>query len=371
MTQVCSSCNAQNRDVAKFCDQCGLPLTPDAVAARAAVAPVKQPVNWTPILFIAAIVLGFVWLLKPPAASQQAATAQGANPGAVMEDVQKQLQELKERAEKDPADVGPIVEMYPMYSQIGQVEKVRPYVQKSVDAIVERAEELGSDKAVGLLADLAQAAAVAEDVEGSIIALKGLHAIKPEDHKVLWFIGNLYFDLERAAESIEWYDKYLAQADPATDGDYWNARVDRNTMLLTLSDAKKDPKLVEEAIGNLRTITVEQPAMWAAWFNLGQAYQKHGDAAQAAEAFRKSKTVATDDLLSWRSDEALAILEGREAPPMPNPHGEGMAMEGMSNPHGEGMITTEGVPNPHGEGFGAMEAPAAPSTDEAVPGTTP
>src|SRR5687767_3676650 len=108
MTVPCQRCGAENDDQARFCDQCGSPLTlaldEVAVADPTPPPPLPMPstlasaprrsnsVNWIGLLLTAAVLcgLGFIVFAQPkPPATQ--------TPGQVFGQVQKDLEKLKGR----------------------------------------------------------------------------------------------------------------------------------------------------------------------------------------------------------------------------------------------------------------------------------
>ena len=379
---TCPSCKAQNRDEARYCDQCGAPLTEDAVAQTAASeAPPavtaggrRQAVNWLALLLVVAAIGVVGWLLLMPkgggngqGSATMGAGASSANPHAEaaanpeMGKMMAGLDEAKKKIEKDPLDVEALTTLYQTYGMIGRQEKIRPYLEKALAELKAKKATLG-DKAQQTASDIASAAIAGQDLPGALEALTLLNEMAPDKLPVMSLIGDINYDMGNVDKAIEWYDKYLKKATPEAQGeDYWMVRVDRAAMLLQSGETGSKPELKKQAVTELEQVTVAQPKMYKAWFNLGQAYDKSGDKAKAKSAWQKSLALAKDANEKWQAEAQLARLEGKEPPPPPaSPHGEGRGgggmgaegMGGMPNPHGAGGADSGagGMPNPHGAG---------------------
>ncbi|MCC7478940.1 tetratricopeptide repeat protein [bacterium] len=371
MLNVCPACNAENRDIARFCDQCGSPIAEDAIAAAKPAAKSEEhkaaagpKVNWAglALLFVLLGVGGF--LLFPAKKDNAGAPMMGGAAGEeVMGKVLEQVGALKKRIETDPTDTKALNEVYTLYQQVGKIEKAREYVQLSLDGIQKQIDEkkLDTEKAVSITADVAQAAVMAGDGEGAMMALEFFHKLKPDDVQVLPFLGNLAYDLGKTDDAIKWYSQYLEQADPATSSDYWNVQIDRSTMYLQKADDTKDGSWTDKARVELEAVVTAKPEMFNAWFNLGQVHLHKKDKVKAREMFAKALTLSSDEISKYKAEKEIALIDGKEPPAMPNPHGEGGSLEemglgpakpGVENPHGEGFGSGGGMSNPHGEGFG-------------------
>ena len=108
------------------------------------------------------------------------------NPIGTMQNVQAQLADLKGRLKKDPTDTGALHDLYMMYSQIGQQDKMQPYI----DAAAKRwegklrrdaldVESLGNLYLVRHLAD--QSALASPYVDNALEAWKKKYP-KPDDN---------------------------------------------------------------------------------------------------------------------------------------------------------------------------------------------
>jgi Tfp pilus assembly protein PilF len=374
MLQTCPACQSDNRDIAKFCDQCGAALSPsveelrrqpavagnDSTALATAVAAGlvagrATTINWTALLFLAALVLGIVWVIKTP--SQQTApppmagTQGGDNPIGTMENVQKQLADLKSAVKKDPLDIAAISDLYMMYGQIGQTEKVKPIMESALKAWQKKYPK-PDEAARKELAGLALSALQADDQQTAVDVLVVYHEADPANLGVVGTIGNLYYEMNQPADAIKYYDMYLEKGTPESQGsDYWNILVDKATMHLNLAGQDTSSSEYATAVQLLDRATKESPKHWAAWYNRGQAYKTAGDKSRALADFKKSLEVATDAQNKFESQKEINELEGKPAPEPPaNPH-EGLDIGGNG---GDVSLPTPppGTPNPHTEGGG-------------------
>ncbi|MCH7472576.1 zinc-ribbon domain-containing protein [bacterium] len=337
MILICPKCNAENRDAAKFCDQCGARLAAAAITSdtpTASSAPTQAPiragsqVNWKGILIIMGILGGIAWLLKP-AAGPAGDMAGMPNPHAnlpvgpeAMEQVMEQVAEAKMRLEADPLDIDALSVLYQLFGTIGRQEEVHPYLEAMLAAIVEGEDDLDG-QAKEMLSEIAQVAVAAGDVDGALLALETRHRLDPADLGVITILGHISYEMERAEDAIKWYTLYLELANPEDHGEeYWNVRTDRATMYLLLAEVNEDSSYVGKAIEELLYITGERHDFWNAWFNLGIAYKTSGDTQLAGKTFEHCSRTAEDDLQAWRAESELAELRGEEPPePPPNPHG--------------------------------------------------
>lgn len=376
MVNICPSCSSENRDIARYCDQCGAPIAEDAVpvsapaaaaSASASSGVAKAAINWGGLALVIVLLGVAVFLFMPQKKVSEAGMppmAGGAQGNEMMGEVLKQVQGLKDELAKDPTNVETLNKIYQLYGQVGKIDKAREYLTQVLDGIRAKLKsgEFDTEKAISTTADVAQAAVMAGDGEGAMQALEFFHELKPDDLRVLPFLGNLSYDLGKVDDSIKWYSQFLEKAEPEKFEEYWNVKVDRATMYLQKADDTKDSTWLDKAQSELEATNVAQPKMFNAWFNLGQVYLKRPDKVTARSMFEKSLALATDDISKYKAEREIALIDGKEPPAMPNPHGEGSledmglgpAKPGVPNPHGEGFDGTGGggMANPHGEGFG-------------------
>jgi tetratricopeptide (TPR) repeat protein len=377
MAKVCPKCNADNSDLAKYCDQCAAPISPEAEAELA--ARVNQAgaagrsnvmVNWVGIIVILAIVGAAGWLLftshptkpgeMPPAATAgMGETADGKNPHAQVSadgmngDIMKQIADAKAELDKDPLNTTALASLYQMYGMIGRQQQLRPYLDKAYEALLKKRSSLGKD-AQGVLSEIVLAALSGQDLEGATGVLQKYQQLDPKNLSIIGMLGDVYFDANKFDDAIKWYTQYLDQAKPEVAGEvYWRVRTDRATMYLNCGKPVDGKDSVQLAISELEYITTQTPALWNAWFNLGAAYSAAKQKDKAKAAWQKALTLSTGEADKWRVEAELAKLEGKEPPPPPaNPHGNmGAPGADAANPHG-GMDmggAGGGTANPHGD----------------------
>ncbi len=384
MAKVCPKCSADNSDEARFCEQCAAPLSADAAvetAARSSASGAAQraaipAVNWTALVVVLAIIAVIVWLLRTPPVPKPGAMPAGAaatgagstenphatgTPGEMGGDVMKQLADAKAALEKDPLATESLITLYQMYGMIGREKDVRPYLDKTYDALVKKRSELGAE-APKVLAQIVTAAMMGNDADGAVSVLEKYQQLEPNDTSILGMLGDVCFDTGKNPEAIKWYTQYLDKSKPETEGEtYWRVRTDRATMYLS-SDKPVDGKdPVQLAVSELEYITQQTPGLWNGWFNLGVAYNTAKQQDKARTAWNKASELASGEMEKWRVAAELAKLDGKEPPPPPaNPHGDmsgGGGMGGVANPHGGMEMGGAGGANPHGGTGGEMENP--------------
>jgi tetratricopeptide (TPR) repeat protein len=361
MTVTCQRCGAENDDQARFCDQCGGALAGalDEIAIEPPVAPPpstvlneappidrKAPasVNWMGLLLIAAVLggLGYIVFAKPGSSSPQ-----GAQPGEVFQQAQKDIKESKDSLAKDALDVEALKKLYSLYGQIGRGEQLKSYTAAAI-------AELGKQKGAGKVSkkqalDHAMGIAVAAmdggDPLAAIDAMKYYYELSPERPTTAAIIASIYFETGDAEKALEWDTRYLDSADPKAAGDdYLGVQVDRATVRLELAK-RGQPEQLKEAIKELRAMTTEHPAHWPSWLTFGQALRQSGSKTDASKAYQQALKLAKSPMEKWQSEAAIAELDGKPIPPQPPEMSATPGMPTGENPHGEAMDGA--VADPH------------------------
>jgi tetratricopeptide (TPR) repeat protein len=353
--QTCKHCNSENSDNARFCEQCGQPLNEDAIpvaapvaaaaaASHASVAPSASKGGGTLTKFAGLIVLvcvlGLLYFLLKPEANPADATAGGAMAGGgqgAMKEVLAKVAVLKDKLKKNPGDVGTVAEMYGLYSQVGKTGDVTPHLDKALKQIeADPKAEVAKEN----IATLAQAALSAGDDAGLLSCLLTFQKINPDEPGVLGYLGDLTLRMGKLDEALDYYNQYLGRLDKAKEADeYWAAIVSRANARVQIGKAGKDPLAIPTAISELTEATTKSIDSWSAWYYLGEAQLAAEDKTNARASFVKSQETAGDGFMKWQSEAAIARLDGKPEPPMPNPHGAEMGSPhggDMGNPHGGG-----------------------------------
>jgi Flp pilus assembly protein TadD len=378
MAKVCPKCGADNNDLARYCDQCAVPLSPEAsteAAAKSAVTPgaaSSARINWLALLIVAVVIMALSWLLFAPHESKPGASADAAamgagggteNPhtkagadaaGGMNGDIMQQISDAKSALEKNPLDTDALNTIYGMYGTIGRQQQVRPYLDKAYAELIKQRAALG-DKAVDTLVGLVSAAMMGGDADGALSILTQYQQLEPDNTSLLGILGDVCSDMDKKEDAIKWYTLYLDKAKPEEAGEtYWRVRTDRAVMFLKLGQPVNGQDSVQLAISELEGVTLQVPALWGGWFNLGIAYSTAGLKDKAKQAWDKALKLSTGELDKWQVEAEIAKMEGKEPPPQPaNPHGAmgaggGMGMGGgMTNPHG-GDAGGGDTANPHG-----------------------
>jgi len=107
--------------------------------------------------------------------------------------------------------------------------------------------------------------------------------LDPKDLDAIRGLGNVHFDREEYAQSVDWYGKYLA-----VKPDDLNVRTDLGTMYLYGGDS-------DRAIAEYDKVLAKDPKFYQAHYNLGIAYAQRGDKTKALDALAKASELAPDD----------------------------------------------------------------------------
>lgn len=349
MIQVCRHCGSEIRDTARYCDQCGRPQTDEAVAPQ---APASQPstqraANLRPLYGLVALLVvlgGLYFLLKPAAGGGDGAAPMGGGEGP-MKDVLAKVEGLKKKLKESPGDTATIAEMYGLYAQVGKTDQVTPHLEAALAELEKTPEQEGIREKI---AELAEGAMSAGDNEGLLKCLEAFHRIFPADTGAIGYLGDQCFRMGLLEESIAWYDKFLEQVDAHKQSDdYYGVYASRASTRIELFRKTEDAAALNKALEELEDLTTQQAQRWSGWYYYGEALQERGDKVTARQAFATSQERAVDGFQRWQSEAAIAKLDGKPEPPMPNPHGE---MPG-GMPGAEGQMPNDSI---HGGG-GAAE----------------
>ncbi|MCB1185584.1 zinc-ribbon domain-containing protein [bacterium] len=353
MLVICPHCQAENEDVARFCNQCGNPLgnslpenRPVAVTTEVKLEGTPASggsINWTGLIVVAVAVFA-IWFMvgKKPSASEGGMPS-GSAP--MMEQVLKQVADLKTRLAENPGDVDTITEMYQLYAQVGKTAEVTPYVEAALENIVANEDGMNTQDQGDKLLALFIAAYENQEDELCLKILKEYHKTFPDNIRILKVLGDLSYDNRLWNDAIEYYGQYTDQARLEDDPDnYLNAMTDMGSCYIQLAgDENPDKEQLNKAIEVFKTVLSLRGDFWQAHFNLGIAHGKLGEQDEALLEWNWCRDNTESAMEKWRAEYAAAEMLGEELPPMPSsPHGEGF---GMANPHGEG-----GMMNPHDEG---------------------
>jgi tetratricopeptide (TPR) repeat protein len=112
-------------------------------------------------------------------------------------------------------------------------------------------------------------------------------------------LGNVHFDREEYAQSVDWYGKYLA-----TKPDDLNVRTDLGTMYLYGGDS-------DRAIAEYDKVLAKDRKFYQAHYNLGIAYAQRGEKDKAVDALRKASEFAPDDATRKQID---AMIDHADVP---------------------------------------------------------
>lgn len=361
MLVVCSKCQAENEDIARFCNQCGAPLgnsLPENQAAAAApaatgeIAVKSSNINWSGLVIIA-LVIGAIWYIvgsHPKSGGAGAGGAAPMMPPAVLE----QIQGYKDALKANPADIETLRSMYETYGAVGKTAEVEPYTKAALDYLDANKGNLGNDELGDALLALFIAAYENRDDAACMDILKVYHVKFPDNLRILKVLGDLSYDQSLFEQAVEYYNQFLDQSKPEDDQEsYLNALTDLGSCYIQIgNDAGDKPEMYDQALAAFDRVFAFNPDFWQARFNKGVALGKQEHVDQAVAEWEWCRDNTDNEMEKWRANYAIAEIRGEELPPTPaNPHGEGFG--GMVNPHGEGGMSMPqggGMVNPHGEG---------------------
>ena len=282
--RFCPGCGERAASGAKFCVNCGQRL-------EGAVAPSGVSFSSPGVLVLVgflAVGLGlWVTLLAPGKAPERmplaprgapegapaaaagmpaTATGQGEMPPnhppiEVPGDVKKFMGELAKDAASKPKDIEAWKKLAQVQYRAGQVDK--SYLSEAEESFRHVLELDGKD----------------------LDAFRGL--------------GNVHFDREEYAQSVDWYTKYLG-----VRPEDLNVRTDLGTMYLYGGQA-------DRAIAEYEKVIAKDPKFYQAHYNLGIAYAQGGDKAKALDALGKASQYAPDEATK---KQILAMIDHANSP---------------------------------------------------------
>jgi len=282
--RFCPQCGTKTISKAKFCTDCGEPLSGEggktigkhAKMSAAAAAPVERrlPVPGIVVLSLYLIVGIGLWVFvlqterfAPSAGRSTASTSRPASTGgsalpqdhpevALPGEVITRIAELVAQANATPQD---------------------PEAWRILAEVQFRASQIDASYRSAALASYRR---LSELAPNNLDALRGL--------------GNVYYDLEEYPKAIDHYQRYLVLKpdDPGT-------QTDLGTMYLYTGQ-------IDQAISSYQAVLEIQPNFFQAHFNLGIAYQDKGLREQSRASLQKAKTLTDNANIRTRIDQILA-----------------------------------------------------------------
>jgi len=136
--------------------------------------------------------------------------------------------------------------------------------------------------------------AMPQDLMQRLDALKARVEANPKDSEALKELGNMYYDIAKADEAIEYYSKYLEVVPD-------DAFVLNDIGRMYIAAGK-----TSEAVSSLERSIKLDPNLPQPLVNLGLAYAGVGEFEKSIEALNKAISLSTDQALT---DSAKALLE--------------------------------------------------------------
>jgi tetratricopeptide (TPR) repeat protein len=353
MLVICPRCQAENEDVARFCNQCGNALenslpenkTMAAAPAIAEDAPRTSAINWSALVIIA-LVIAAIWYVVGGGPPDPAKTTGAAGGAAMPQEVLDQVAALKDQLKEDPANIEALRSMYETYGMVGKVSEVTPYAEAALEYMKANKDAVSPEEQGDRLLALFIACYENRDEAICLTILEQYHLSFPDNLRILKVLGDLSYDNTLFEQAAKYYEEFIDREDPETDlENYLNAMTDLGSCYIQLSLTEDSgTEMLDKALATFDSALEFNPQFWQAHFNRGVALGKLERLDDAVTEWEWCKANTVNEMEKWRAGFAIAELRGEEPPAMPgNPHSEGFGEMGMGNPHSEGM------PNPHGE----------------------
>lgn len=370
MLVICPSCQAENEDIARFCNQCGtalgnsLPENKPLVEATPSPADPRRSgvINWSGLVIIA-LVIGGIWYVVgggPPDASKPMGGAGGA---AMPQEVLDQVAGLKDQLKQDPANIEALRGMYETYGMVGKLAEVTPYAEAALEYMKANTENLDPDAQGDRLLALFIACYENRDEAICLTILEEYHLNYPDNLRILKVLGDLSYDNALFDQAARYYEEFVERENPQTDlENYLNALTDLGSCYIQLGLTEDNgPDLLDKALSTFDIALDFDAEFWQAHFNRGVVLGKMERPDEAVAEWEWCQQNTENEMEKWRAGFAIAELRGEEPPAMPSsPHMEGF--DGMASPHSKGMA------NPHGEGtappLDGDNLPANPHSEE-------
>ncbi len=268
--KFCPECGSAVQPVAKFCVNCGQPLTL-SVPAPQRVAIRIPPAFAAVFLGVVIVGLAVAGVLirqhrKVQAQQESAQTASNLPPGHPQVELPAKAREfisnLQAQAKKQPKDIA-------IWNRLGTVALRASLFDTSYYRL-------------------------ASDAYGHVLELD------PDNLEALRGIGNLNYDRQKYDEAIAAYEHYLKHKPDDPD-----VQTDLGTMYLYTGNPDQAIKRYQKAISL-------KPGFFDAYFNMGMAYGAMNDTAKARAALNQALKSAPDQDSKARVNELLAKLGGAQ-----------------------------------------------------------
>ena len=281
--QFCPHCGVKLFPDARFCQNCGNPLTEGDVATPHSSRGTQPHWHhfagsaWGPfaamfsVLMLFGVVVAFLINRQLPAREALVASASTATTG--------------DDNSAAPADHPPV--------------KLSKEVLDFIKDTEDKARSHPNDRAAwDRLGDVTLRAAAFDPSYYSSATEAYSHVLKanPDDLDALRGIGNVDFDERKFDAAIAAYEHYLAQRPDDAD-----VRTDLGTMLLSSG-------ATDEAIRQYKSVLNSHPTFFEAAFNLGVAYESSSPV-EARAAFERASKVAPNERARERVKQEVAALD--------------------------------------------------------------
>lgn len=279
--RFCPQCGAALVAGAKFCVECGEPLTPAAVSpAPAETAPTaaSRDFTWAFLAVIAGLLV---------AGLAAAALILRNNPAA------KEARTLATAESGETGNAG----MPANHPAI----KIPKTAVDFINDLDRRAHARPNDLTLWTqLGDVTSRAAMFDPAYSNRALEAYGHVLKrdPDNPAALRGVGNINYDLHNYDQAIAAYEHYLKQKPADAD-----VLTDLGTMYLSSGNP-------DQAVLQYKQALLANPKFFQAYYNLGVAYGEENQGAQARASFVQALALAPDDRTRGEIKQMLASLSG-------------------------------------------------------------
>lgn len=269
-TQFCTHCGASVVRAARFCVECGAPLSGGAPRATAGVAWQR----YAPLFVVAsvlivgavAVILGNHSAKEPPRVPPRNVPAQR------------------------PQEQGQVPQGHPA---IPLPDTARDILRKKAEEVAAHPDDLTARKQLGLMqyrAGLIDPSFLKE----AVATYEAVLTRDPNDLDALRALGDISADADQSPKAMEYYTRFLA------------LKPDDPYVLTLVGNIQLAARNGADAVKSYEAALRVDPMLFQAQVGLGFGYASTGEPAKALEALQRARGLATDDATRKQVDDILA-----------------------------------------------------------------
>lgn len=267
-SQFCTHCGAGLLREARFCVECGEPLTG---AAPRVASPVALQ-RYAPLFVVASVLIA--------GATAVIVGSQGA----------KEPPRVPPRNAPAPRAEEP---MPPGHPPIALPDTARDILRKKAEEVAAHPDDVAARKQLGLMqyrAGLIDAAYLSEAGK----TYEAILARDPSDVDALRALGDMAADGDQQQKALGYYDRFL------------KLKPDDPYVLTLVGNIQLAARNAAVAVKSYEAALAVDPMLFQAQVGLGFGYAATGDPGKALEALQKARGLATDDATRKQVDDILA-----------------------------------------------------------------